>query len=287
MKTIRHVLCAVLLVLSLPAARADADSYSGTWTAQQSSAADTVHLRLDYRHADASGDEEWNESRDVPLSTLRGITASDFASGGEHKGFAIVRDAGTMQADGWFARGSASGSWTFAPNANFAEELARRGVGRPSDKQQFQLAMADFKLATLDALLRDGFERPSIGDLVAMGEHGVTDSYINGVKNVPLRPKNVGTLIRMRDHGVDAAYAAQMMSRDRNLTSEGLIRLRDHGVSTAYVEGLSRLGYHPSSDDLVRLADHGVSVAFIERMRSHGYSRLSADDLIRLRDHGF
>ena len=281
-----HVLCAALLVLSLPVARAQAASYSGTWSADGVSNG-TVHLRLDYRHADATGNEEWSESNDVPLSTLRGVNVSDFASSGEHKGFTIVRDAGSMHADGWFARGSGSGSWTFEPSGSFRNDLARRGAGTPSEEQQFQLAMSGFKIATLDMLLKSGFERPSVNDLVAMGEHGVNEAYIEAAKNIPLRPKSIGTLIRMRDHGVDAKYAAQMLARDPKLTSDDLIELRDHGVSTEYVTGLERLGYHPTPGELVRLADHGVSVAFIQRMRSHGYSRLSADDLIRLRDHGF
>lgn len=308
-------LCSVLLVLSLMAQPVRADSYSGTWSAQANNSTN-VHLRLEYRHADASGNEEWDESHDVPISQLHGLSASDFTSSGEHKSFSIVRDAGTMRADGWFAGGNGSGSWTLVPNPSFASALARRGVGAPSQKQQFQLAMGDFKLSTLDQLLNSGFQRPSIDDLVAMSEHGVTDEYIAAVRNVPMRPKTVHELIRMRDHGVDAEYAAQMLSRDRNLTSEDVIelrdhgvsadfmksivangygsvtpqqaeRLRDHGVSAEYLSGLRALGYHPSVDDLVRLVDHGVSISFIQKMRSHGYAHLSADDLIRLRDHGF
>lgn len=286
MKTTLHMLCAVLLVLSL-SQHAGAETYGGTWTAQQTSNPNVVHLRMEYRRDDSRGTEEWDESHDVPLSQLRGVTASDFASGGERKSFTVAHDAGSMQAQGFFAHGRGSGDWTFVPNPAFAADLARRGIGRPSQRQQFQLAMGDFKIATLDMLLGSGFARPSIDDLVAMTEHGVTGAYVQGVKNVPLNPKSVQTLIRMQDHGVDPQYAGQMMSRDPRLASDGLIRLRDHGVTADYVAALGRLGYRPSSDELVRLVDHGVTVAFIERMRNHGYSRLSADDLIRLRDHGF
>ncbi len=191
-----------------------------------------------------------------------------------------------------------------------------RGIGAPTEKQQFELAVGRFKLATVDTLLRSGFQRPSVDDLVNMVEHGVSDNYVNAMKGLRIDPKTVGELIRMRDHGVSANYAADMMRRAPQLSSEDLIELRDHGVSSRYMEaltnagygnvqpsqaerlmdhgvsreylaGLRQLGYHPSVEDLVRLADHGVSISFIDRMRTHGYTHLTVDDLIRLRDSGF
>lgn len=258
MKALIASACAGLFILSLTCG-ARAGTFTGTWTARRDDGSQTVHLRTDYRASSATGNEEWSESGDVPLSQLRGVTPADFSSRGEHKRFDIVRDAGTLRADGWFTGGSASGSWTFVPSAAFSSALEQRGVGRPNDKEQFELAITDFKLATLDTLLHAGFERPSAGDLVSMSEHGVNDAYVSEMKNLALRPKSIAALVRMRDHG----------------------------VSSAYIDGLKRLGFRPSADDLVRLMDHGVTIAFIERMRSHGYTRLSADDLIRLRDHGF
>lgn len=250
--------CALLLVLSL-ACGARAESYTGTWSVQGTSDSQTVHLRTEYRRSEASGDEEWIETNDVPIAQLHGLRAADFASSGEHKQFDIVRDAGTLRAGGWFANGSGSGSWTFVPSAAFANALAQRGVSRPSDKEELQLAMSGFQLATLDTLLREGFKRPTPGDLVSMTEHGVNDAYVEAMKNVPLRPKSIASLVRMRDHGVEPRFAAQALAYNPALTS----------------------------DDLVRMRDHGVTIGFIDRMRSHGYARLSADDLIRLRDHGF
>lgn len=258
MKVLVAPVCAVLLVLSLQCA-ARAETYTGTWTIQRNDDSRTVHLRTEYRRSDASGNEEWSESNDVPLSQLSGLSPADLTSGGERKQFDIVHDAGTLHADGWFAHGNGSGSWTFVPSAAFANALTQRGVNHPGDKEEFQLAMTGFKVSTLDTLLREGFERPSAGDLVSMTEHGVDDAYVQAMKSVPLNPKSVASLVRMRDHG----------------------------VSSNYIEGLQRLGYRPSADDLVRLMDHGVTIAFIERMRSHGYTRLSANDLIRLRDNGF
>ncbi len=310
------VLCSALLISSFAAAPASAETYTGTWMVQPSDSAGMVSLELTYRHVSANNNENWQEEEDVALSQLRGLSNADFDSGGEHKGFAIVRDAGTFRADGWFANHHGSGSWTFEPSSTFTSELARRGVVGLDDRMQFHLAMSDFKVATLDMLLAAGFARPSAQDLTDMIEHGVNEKYISAMRNVPLHPKTVRELINMRDHGVSSSFAAAMMRSDPNLTGEQLVdlrdhgvsaeymqalaadgygnispfdaqRMRDHGVSTSFIEGLHRLGYHPSAEDVVRLADHGVSISFIERMRSHGYTHLSADDLIRLRDHGY
>jgi hypothetical protein len=308
--------CAALLVFSLSSAPARADNYTGTWSIAPSSKAGDVDLQLRYVRSGSFGSEQWDESEDTPVSQLHGLTTADIQSSGARKTFTIQEDAGAFRADGTFNGGNGAGTWTFVPSPAFANELRRRGMGSPTDKEQFQLAMARFRLSTLDSLLNSGFERPSIGDLIAMGQHGVDDDYINAMKGVRLSPKRISELIRMRDHGVSAKYAAEMLRRAPQLTAEDLIELRDHGVSTEYMQalvdggygnvspsqaerlmdhgvssrylaGLHRLGFHPTVDELVRLADHGVSIAFIERMRQHGYTHLSVDDLIRLRDHGF
>lgn len=307
--------CALLLVLSLMGATARAEQFSGTWSITPGDKAGEVHLRMDYRRADANGNEEWDESSDVPLSQLRGLSAADLNGNGART-FSMARDAGDFSAQGSFNGGRGGGTWTFVPNRGFASELRKRGAGTPNDKQQFQLAMGGFKIATLATLLQSGFQRPNVDDLVRLTEHGVNNEYVGAMKGLRFSPKTVEELVRLRDHGVSPAYAADMLQRAPRLTAEDLIELRDHGVSTEYMQalaqggygnvspsdaermmdhgvsrsylaGLHRLGYHPSPDELVRLADHGVSVAFIERMRNHGYARLSVDDLIRLRDHGF
>lgn len=308
--------CALLLVLSLMIATARAESFSGTWIITPGDRAGQVDLRLQYHRADALGKEEWDESGEVPVSDLHGLSAADVHANRARKTFTIGQDAGAFRADGTFSGGQGAGTWQFEPSAAFREELRRRGVGLPSEKQQFQLAMGRFKIATLDTLLSSGFERPSVSDLVAMSAHGVSDEYVNAMKGLRLSPKAVSELIRMRDHGVTPLYAADMLRRSPQLTAKDLVELRDHGVSSEYIEalaqggyanvspaqaermrdhgvspnyiqGMQRLGYHESVDDLVRLVDHGVTVSFIERMRTHGYTHLSVDQLIRLRDHGF
>ena len=312
MKYVIAATCAFVLAACAPAA---ADQYAGTWSIDPSSQAGDVQLQVRYRQVTATGTEEWDESRAVSMTELRGFSEADLNSSGEHKSFAIVRDAGTLQADGWISNRHGGGTWTYQPNSSFDAQLRSRGIDAPTEKQQFELTLSGFKFATLDALLSAGFERPSIGEIVSMMDHGVSDTYINGIRGVGLHPKNVESLIRMRDHGVSVNFAATVLKSMPSASVEDLITLRDHGVSERYmaalkqygysvtpmeaaslrdhgvseryIADLAQIGYRPSASDLVRLADHGVSASFIERLRSHGYTRLSVNDLIRLRDSGF
>jgi hypothetical protein len=211
--------CTLLLVLSLMSlAYAHADTYSGTWTMTPTSTPGQVQLELRYRHADATSNEEWDESRDVPAPQVRNNT------------FTISTDAGDFHAQGTFDGGQGGGTWTFVPNPNFPSQLRRRGLDAPTEKEQFELAMAGFKIATLDALVAAGFAKPSVGDLVRMIEHGVTADYVSAMKNLPFSSKTVDSLIRLRDHGVTAAFVQRMRSHGyTHLSADDLIRLRDHG----------------------------------------------------------
>ncbi|HET9392756.1 MAG TPA: hypothetical protein VFO29_04410 [Candidatus Rubrimentiphilum sp.] len=310
---------ALLLAAMTPAL---AQQYTGTWSIERAYSSrsgatpppDSLYLQLEYRVTTPTGNEQWSESRSVPIGDFRGITMDVLNARGP-RSFDIVRDAGTMHADGMFSDGHGAGTWTFVPSPSFGGQLQRRGIGAPNAEQQFQLAMAGFKFSTLDMLLADGFQRPSIADLVSMAQHGVSDDYIRSMRGLGLHPKSVQSLIRMRDHGVGPTFAAAILRAMPTATIDDLISLRDHGVSEQfmttlrqlgynsspteaasmrdhgvselYIQDLAKMGYHPSASDLIRLRDHGVSASFIERMRSHGYTKLSVDELIRLRDSGF
>lgn len=278
---------ATLVLLLASVAPARAEEYTGTWMIEQSLQPASVQLELRYQRTLATGNLEWDESRSVLLSELQGLSKEDLNSSGQHKSFGVVRDAGTFQAEGWLTRGRGEGTWTFQPSTSFSDGLRRRGIGEPNSKQQFELALAGFKFATLDRLLASGFERPSVDDLIAMIDHAVSDGYIQGLLGLGLRPNSARALILMRDRGVGSSYAATVVRIVPGTTADQLVAMREHGVGASFVEELARMGYHVSAADLIRLRDHGISTSFIERARSHGYTKLSVDELIRLRDIGF
>lgn len=272
-----------------------------------------VSLWLRYERVDGSEHSSYSTENDVPVTSLRGFSPGDLDGGSVHK-FTVSSDAGDVVCSAIGGHGEMGGTFDFVPSARFNDELRKRGMSAASSEDQLRLALSHFKLATLDALLRGGFQRPTTGDLVRLTDHGITDDYISGMQQLRLVPKTVDGLVRMRDHGVTLDYARTMLqnypgssvddlvrARDHgvslryasamrrdwgNASLNDLVQLVDHGVSETYMAQLAQMGYRPSASDAVRLADHGVTPAYIERLRKHGYTKLSIEDLIRLRDSG-
>jgi len=309
MKLVAFV-AAVLLGATLPPTPSFAGP-TGAWRLQ-ARAQGVVDFTLHY-HGDRH-DENWEHGFPIAGSAL-GLSTADLRSHGVHRRFNFSPDAGTFACEGWLSDGAGGGSFTFAPNPNFVQELAKRGIGAPSEEQQFRLAFENFSLATLDEMRADGYQMPDVDGLIAMIDHGVTSAYIRRLSLAGYRVGTVHELIRLVDHGVTADYAARLPRLvakrpsaedlingvDHGVTltfAENMaaafgrldlaqdIAMVDHGVSSDFVAGLRRLGYRPTPDQAISLVDHGVSLNYIERLRSHGYTRLSVDDLIRLRDSG-
>ncbi|MCA1816942.1 MAG: hypothetical protein LC746_11130, partial [Acidobacteria bacterium] len=196
---------------------AGARQFTGQWLVEFRTGDDKVSLTLNYHYKrinrDAAG--EWdgysNTTRSVPAGDLQGLTrAQAMSSTGGQVSFRIVRDAGTLNCEGWFREGNGSGHFTFAPSASFASELQRRGMGAPTAQQQFEMTMADASLASLDELRAQGYEQPTLDEFVRTATHGVSLEYLRGLKSAGYKLSSVEQLIRMRDHGVTLAFINEL-----------------------------------------------------------------------------
>lgn len=249
---------AALLLLAVSRSGAAAEPYAGHWFLSPGSAAGEVHLRVQYERHEGSSHEIYSSSRDVELTTLPELSRAELDGPPLPKRFTLREDAGTLVCDGTLGKGGGSGTFVFAQSPAFRRMLAERGVIAPSERQAFELTLTRFRIATLDALLGGGFERPTPADLIALRDHGVTAEYARRAAALPLQPK----------------------------TLKSLATLRDHGVTADYLAGVNRLGYRLTVDEVVRLRDHGVSLAFLERLRARGFARFGADDIVKLYEHG-
>jgi len=246
-----------------------------------------VRLRLEYHNFRPGHVDSDDVAACVPFSELRGLSMADLASNNVvRRTFTIVRDAGAMQAEGRIGAGAGSGTWTFSPSLAFVVELQRRGIGAPSTMQQFQWTLTNFQIATLDMLRRNGFERPSVADLVTMGDVGATNELLDAVASLPAKTKTVGELNRVAEVGVTATYIAGLERLGYRPSLEDLVALKEVGVTPSYAAGFLRLGYHPSAQELVRLKEVDVTPAWAERERSRTTGHLSIDDLIRMEERG-
>ena len=229
-----------------------------------------------------------SNGRTLPLARLDGLTASQISAAGSTVQFTSRREAGTFSFQGVCRAGRCGGVYTFEPNAAFAAELKKRGVGTPTADEQIALAMQDVGLAFLDELSNDGYTRPDVHGLVRAAQHGVDLAYVRGMAGQGYRVGTVDALVRLRDHGVDPEYVRGMAASGyTKLSADDLVRARDHGVDPAYVAGMREQGYGGVAlADLIAARDHGVDPAFARSLESRGYKGLPLDTLRNARDHG-
>ncbi len=284
------------LLLTNPA-RAQETS-SGQWLISQwltnaKPQADKVHLKLRYRTGQSKkdGDSDFNSSTafHIPITSLSGLTPAQIssASGGQVR-FQLVRDAGTLECEGWFKDGQGAGHFTFKPNAGIASELRPRGYEAPTSQQQFMMAVHDIDLGLIEALRVQGFQQPTVNQLVRMGIHGVRLEYVKELHALGYRVKSVDELVRMVDHGVSIRYIRNLAALGyEKLAVEQLVRAADHGVSTEYIKNVQAAGYGQLSlEQFVRMADHGVNSKYMLALSELGYKQLPVEQLIKLADHG-
>ena len=257
---------------------------SGTWELRpwsDNTGVTSVHLRMT--------DGNSSNGHSLQLSALDGMSADKLTgSGSSTVHFTLKRDAGSFTFDGVCANRACGGTYAFTADPNFAAELAKRGIARPTDIQQYEMALDDVRLALVDELKSQGYATPSIDDLVHAGQHGVTFEYVRDFGALGYKVGQVSALVNMRDHGVtpDETRALGNLGLTK-LSADELVRVRDHGVTSDYVKALQELGYRSLTvEQLVNARDHGVTPEFAKGIRGFGYNDVALDELVTTRDHG-
>lgn len=277
------------------AAQQSPQRFEGQWLIGTKPNEEKVQLTLRYSERNDGGKEShsfnnWSTSFGITLDQLAGLTREQMSSSsGMNVRFQLKRDAGTIECEGWFRDGKGSGHFSFSQNPAFAAELRKQGIaGEASDKDLFSLAMSDVGFAFVSELKSQGYETPTLQQLVRMAHHGVRLDYLKGLKALGYKLSSLDMLVRMRDHGVTLAFIQELRDAGyTSLTAEELVRTRDHGVSVSFLREMKTEGYEVSSiEELIRLRDHGVSASFVRELREEGYKGLPLQQLVRLKDHG-
>ncbi|MGB6984423.1 MAG: hypothetical protein WBD74_00460 [Candidatus Aquilonibacter sp.] len=246
-------LISTALMLIVYATAAADTPLTGTWSVQLGN--DPVNVQFGARYDSDRDHSDW--TRDVPISSLAGLTRDQLQSNGVDVRFDLVREAGTLHCAGYASHGGGGGTFTFAPSTSFSDALASRGISRPDAGQQLRMAMANVTIAFVDMLRHNSNAITTTDEIIRVLNHGVDERYITGLAAIGYK----------------------------NLGADDLVRLRDHGVSVDYAQGMLALGYHATPEDLIRLRDHGVTLDFVKRVRDRGYNA-TLEQLIRLRDAG-
>ena len=269
---------AAVAVSQNPASQMTALS-GGTWQIRLASDGRSAHLIVSVAPNSTYGTT-------IPLDAVEGLEAILTGPGGPAH-YTLKRDAGSFDFEGVVRAGAGGGTFSFTPNAAFADELVRRGFSRPTAFDLGRLAWSDIGFAFLDELNALKYARPTLPQLVNGAQHGVTRRYLREMADLGYRVGTVDALVRLRDHGVDAAFVRGMEGQGmKGLSVDDLVRSRDHGVDPQFIQGLRALGLTGLSlEDLVKARNHGVDPGYVSELRELGY-QLRLDELVDARNHG-
>ncbi|GLC23829.1 M56 family metallopeptidase [Roseisolibacter agri] len=192
----------------------------------------------------------------VPLARMEGLTAQALASDGDSVRFRLRRDGGTFEFRGTVRAGRGTGRFGFTADPAFGDALARRGIGRPSARQIFSLALHDVSLAFLDALDSLGYAVPSPEALVRLGVSGADERFLRDVSALGYRFATTGALVSFANSG----------------------------VTPAFIRAVAALGYRDlRANDLVQLQNHSLDASAIARLNARAGRRLSVAELVAAR----
>ncbi|HEY0116663.1 MAG TPA: hypothetical protein VGB54_13185, partial [Allosphingosinicella sp.] len=255
------------------------------WTISPTDRDGIVQLRLAYDR----GGRQSNNSRPVPLSELEGLDAARLAGNGPAS-FRFGGEAGTLHCSGTMAGGRGIGTCDFQPDQGFAAELERRGMGRASIEDMYQLSVQGVGRDLLSELDRHEYARPSVRDLVAAGIHGVSADYVREMAASGYRVGTVERLVEFRIHGVSPHFIREIAQANPNLVRlhpDRLVEMRIHGVSPELVRSLNQSGMGDlTPSQIVEMQIHSVSPDFVRGMAEAGYRDLGQRQLIEMKIHG-
>jgi hypothetical protein len=261
---------------------------SGQWTIGgtnvQDGSPNSVQLTLRRTTADSS----MSSSMPVEFSRFRGLSRPQLDSSGTVAQFELVREAGTFRFEGYVKSGGGGGTFTFAPDAKFASEMASLGFTGISGEKVFSLALHDVTAAYVRNMSAVGVRPNSTDQLITLRVHDVTVDYVKDLKAIGYADLTPDKLVTMRIHGVTAEFPRDLKALGYNSVSpDQLVTMRIHGATTDFIRQVAALGYnHPGIDQLVAMRIHGISPDYIRKARSQVGSNLSIDQLVSLKIHG-
>lgn len=276
---IRHMrLAAAVLFCTLASGAVAQLPETVNWSVEPASRGE-VQFSISYRTTNVRS----NWSSTTPAAELRGL---DLDAEGPVS-FVVTRDAGRFDCEGVMRRGRGTGDCRFEGDSAFAAALERRGIGRPSRSDLYQLALARVGLGVVDELARQQHARPTVDELVQMGVHGADVAYVREMGEAGYRRGRADGLVQMRIHGVRPDLMRSLAEVGYPADAGLAVNLRIHGADSDYIAGMRRAaGHRFAGDDLVAMRIHGVTPEWVGELARLGYPNLEASQLIAMRIHG-
>lgn len=280
-------LLTVVLVTSFATINLSAQNpVTGDWTASLNK--DKTKLSLQLMRSGKRGRME----QSYELSEL-GLTPEQIEAGGPVR-FSLVREAGTVDAEGSFQNGKGSGTFRFTASSAFVSAMKGRGfdfekdTSRPEhdslEERLLTAAVLNVTTARADELLSAGFGKLDVGDLFKATIFKIDSAFMREMKNTGFPNLGLEELVKARIFKIDAKLireAAEMGFEKHQF--EDLVKMSIFKITPAFVaeirnEGLTNL----SMEEVVKLKIFNIDAAFIRQAKSEGVP-LNVERLVQRR----
>jgi hypothetical protein len=253
---------------------------NGSW-----SLASAEQGKVQFSFLSSSEGHHFDTSSAWQLADLRGLDWTVAAKHDVH--FTIMRDAGTIDCQGFVQDERGAGLFTFQQNQHYVQEMQKLGYSFKDD-DLFSAAIFDVSFEFVRALKNLAVQGLDAAKLLAFRIHGVTPEFVRDLRSAGLEANGADKLIALRIQGVSAQYIQALRGAGiSTIDPDELMAFRIHGVSPEFAGELSHLGYpHAPPEQLIALRIHGVTPEYIEKLRSKGLQNLTLDQLISMRIHG-
>ena len=222
-------------------------------------------------------------------SELIGLEVSSFrAAGTRPLHFSVNREAGRLDCNGSGGNSHASGNCRFTANAQFAQLLASRGIGRPTRDQMFALMAVNARRDIVNAVAQARYPTPTINDLTALAALNVDGRYIRAMAAAGYRPRSIGSLIEFKALNITPEWIGGFARVGyASMPSDGLVQLKALNITPDFVAGYQRLGYrHLPVNTLVQLKALNITPEFVRSAVGAGKPMPPVNDLVEMKLFG-
>jgi hypothetical protein len=236
------------------------------------------------------GDHHNSTGMDYSLSEL-GLTEQQVQNG--KVSFRLVREAGTVDADGTFTDGRGTGTFRFTPDMGFVAAMKSRGfdfdkrVHRNDETIEERLltaALINVTTALADDLNSANFGKLEVEDLYKAAIFKIDGKFMAEMKATGFPNLQMEDLVKARIFKIDADYVRQvhdMGFNDREF--EGLVKFRIFKVTPEFLGELRNAGLtNLDSEDVVKCRIFKIDGEFVRKARAQD-PNVSLEDMVRMK----
>jgi hypothetical protein len=280
-KIYQAVAATLFLCLAFVQAAASAEDFRGTWTIARGELAGKVDFGVQVRR---HGNHNMMSRDDWPLSEFQGL---DITTQARHDvQFALVRDAGRIDCEGFVKDGEGAGTFRFTPNAKYQPAMSALGFGDFDEEKQFAMALHNVSLEFARQMKSENLIGLDTDKLIAFGIFNVTHEFIRDMRASGMPAREADKLIAFRVHGITPAFVAAIKKAGFNVDEDHVIAMKIHGVTPEWIALMAKNGYSGLDEDkLIAFRIHGVTPEFIEKVEGMGFKHPDPDDLVAMRIH--